>query len=63
MTDIKKRTFELAWGIHISADPETLDKNALIDELYDVANYASRRLSEARALRGVLHNAISKDNT
>ena len=56
-----ERHFEIARGVRISADPDTLSKDALVDELYEVGNYASSLRTQMHALRGVLQHAIRKD--
>ena len=55
-----ERHFEIARGVRISADPDTLTKDAIIDELYEVGSYASSLQIQMRALRSVLQAAITK---
>lgn len=55
-----ERNFEIARGVRISADPDTLTKDALVDEIYEVGNYASSLQIQMRALRSVLQNALRK---
>ncbi|SMY03747.1 hypothetical protein BSP239C_03606 [Brevibacterium sp. 239c] len=60
MNDRPEREFEIARGVRISADPDTLSKSAVIDELYELGNYASSLQIQMRALRSVLQHAIKK---
>lgn len=60
---MSERKYELARYIHISANPETLSKDQLVDELFDVANYASQRVSECHALRNIIRSAMKKGLT
>lgn len=55
-----ERNFEIARGVRISADPDTLSRDQVIDELYDIGNYASSLQIQMRALRSVLQNALRK---
>lgn len=55
-----ERVFEIAKGVRISADPDTLTKDALVDEIYEVGNYASSLQLQLRTLRSVLQAAITK---
>lgn len=61
MTESNERVFEVARGVRISADPDTLTKDALVDEIYELGSYASSLQTQMRALRGVLQHAIRKD--
>ena len=56
-----KRNFELARFIRARADPETLSRDELIDELYDIANYASLKISENITLRGIIDRSINNN--
>lgn len=55
-----ERNFEIARGVRISADPDTLNRDQVIDELYEVGSYASSLQIQMRALRSVLQNALRK---
>lgn len=55
-----ERRYELARYIRISKPPEDMTVQELIETLEDVAEYASRRVSECHALRNVLQTAITK---
>lgn len=55
-----ERHFEIARGVRISADPDTLNRDQVIDELYEVGSYASSLQIQMRALRSVLQNALRK---
>ena len=57
---MKQRNFELARFIRIKADPEQLSRDELIDEVYDLANYASLRVGECITLRNIIKNSINK---
>lgn len=61
MIERTDRVFEVARGVRISADPDTLTKDALVDEIYELGSYASSLQTQMRALRGVLQHAIRKD--
>lgn len=54
MTDNNERAFELAHGVRISRDPETLSREELIDTLYQIAEYGSQQLISARTLRNLI---------
>ena len=54
------RNFEVARFIRIKADPEQLSRDELIDEVYDLANYASLRVGECITLRNIIKNSINK---
>lgn len=56
-----ERRYELARYIRIPKPPEDMTVPELIDTLEDVAEYASRRVSECHTLRNVLNNAIKKE--
>ena len=56
-----ERRYELARYIRIPKPPEDMTIPELIDTLEDVAEYASRRVSECHTLRNVLNNAIKKE--
>lgn len=56
-----ERHFEIARGVRISADPDTLSKDVLVDELYEVGNYASSLRTQMHALRSVLQAALRKE--
>lgn len=60
MIDREDRNFKLAHGVRITADPETMSKDQLVDEVYDLGNYASSLQTQIRALRAVLHTAMKK---
>ena len=60
MIDPENRKFKIAHGVRISADPETMGKDRLVDEVYDLGNYASSLQTQIRALRAVLHTAMKK---
>lgn len=60
MIERTDRVFEVARGVRISADPDTLTKDALVDEIYELGSYASSLQTQMRALRGVLQHAIRK---
>ena len=55
-----ERNYEIARGVRISADPDTLSRDQVIDELYEIGNYASSLQIQMRALRSVLQNALRK---
>lgn len=61
MIERTDRVFEVARGVRISADPDTLTKDALVDEIYELGSYASSLQTQMRALRSVLQHAIRKD--
>ena len=62
MTERTDRVFEVARGVRISADPDTLTKDALSwMEIYELGSYASSLQTQMRALRSVLQHAIRKD--
>jgi hypothetical protein len=48
------RTFTLAYGVKLSRDPDTLNRDELMDELYSVAEFASSKIAENRALQNIL---------
>lgn len=48
------RNFELAHGVRVSRDPLDMTNTQLIDALYDVAGFASAKLTEARTLRDIV---------
>lgn len=56
-----ERHFEIARGVRISADPDTLSKDALVDELYEIGSYASSLRTQMHALRSVLQAALRKE--
>lgn len=56
-----ERRYELARFIRISKAPEQMTVPELIETLEDVAEYASRRVSECHTLRNVLNNALKKE--
>lgn len=55
-----ERNFEAARFIRIKADPETLTRDELIDEVFELANYASLRVGECITLRNISKNSINK---
>lgn len=55
-----ERNFEIARGVRITSDPDTLSRDQVIDELYEIGNYASSLQIQMRALRSVLQNALRK---
>lgn len=57
-----ERRYELARYIRIPKPPEDMTVQELIEALEDVAEYASRRVSECHTLRNVLNNALKKDD-
>ncbi|WP_231447293.1 hypothetical protein [Brevibacterium zhoupengii] len=54
------RSFRLAYGVGIKADPETLTKDECIDELYDLANFCSRILTEKIAIDRIVREAMAE---
>jgi hypothetical protein len=48
------RTFTLAYGVKLPRDPDTLNRDELMDELYSVAEFASSKIAENRALQNIL---------
>ena len=60
MIDHKDRNYKIAHGVRISADPDTMSRDALIDTIEDLADYASSLQTQIRALRAVLHTAMKK---
>ena len=60
MIDHKDRKFKIAHGVRISADPETMSKDRLVDDVYDLGNYASSLQTQIRSLRAVIHTAMKK---
>lgn len=56
-----ERRYELARYIRIPKPPEDMTVPELIETLEDVAEYASRRVSECHTLRNVLNNALKKE--
>ena len=48
------RNFELAYGVRVSKDPLDMTNTQLIDALYDVASFASSKLTEARTLQNIV---------
>ena len=63
MIDRENRNFKIAHGVRITADPETMSKDRLVDEVYDLGNYASSLQTQIRALRAVIHTALKKGLT
>lgn len=63
MIDRENRNFKIAHGVRITADPETMSKDQLVDEVYDLGNYASSLQTQIRALRAVIHTALKKGLT
>ena len=60
MIDPENRKFKIAHGVRISADPDTMNRDTLIDTIEDLADYASSLQTQIRALRAVLHTAMKK---
>lgn len=56
-----ERRYELARYIRVSKPPEDMTTQELIETLEDVAEYASRRVSECHTLRNVLNTALKKE--
>ena len=63
MIDRENRNFKIAHGVRITAYPETMSKDQLVDEVYDLGNYASSLQTQIRALRAVIHTALKKGLT
>ena len=57
-----ERNFEIARGVRMKADPDSLSRDEIIDELYEIGSYASSLQTQMRALRSVLQNALRKEN-
>ena len=60
MTD--NRNYELAWGIHVAKPPRDMTREELEDAIFDVADYASRRLSESMALKDIISKSMKKED-
>ena len=54
------RTHELAFGVRTHKPPEDMSRIELEDALYDIAAFASQRLSESITLRKIIENRITK---
>ena len=54
MTDNGPRTYTLAYGVKLSRDPDTLGRDELVDELFSLAEFASSKIAENRALQNIL---------
>lgn len=54
------RSFELAYGVRVSKDPLDMSNAQLIDALYDVAGFASARLTEARTLNRIISDRLER---
>ena len=52
------RTHELAFGVRTHKPPEDMSRIELEDALYDIAAFASQRLSESITLRKIIENRI-----
>lgn len=55
-----ERTHTLAWGVRTSKEPRDMTRNELEDALYDVAEFASRALQEARTLRRLVTDQLER---
>lgn len=49
-----ERNFTLAWGIRVEKDPDTMTREEAVNALYDVAEFASRAIVEARMLKNIV---------
>lgn len=48
------RPYSLAYGVKLKRDPDTLDRDELLDELYSLAEFTSTKIIENRALQGII---------
>ena len=55
-----ERDYELAFGIRTHKNPTDMTRDELEDALFDIADFASRKLSEAITLRRIFENNITK---
>lgn len=52
------RIFEVAKYIRVPRDPEDMTETEKVDCIYELAEYASRRLSECITMRNIIKNNI-----
>lgn len=55
-----ERSYELAFGIKTHKNPTDMTHDELEDALFDIADFASRKLSEVITLRRIIENNITK---
>jgi hypothetical protein len=55
-----ERSYELAFGIRTHKNPTDMTRHELEDALFDIADFASRKLSEVITLRRIIENNITK---
>ena len=55
-----ERSYELAFGIRTHKNPTDMTHDELEDALFDIADFASRKLSESITLRRMIENHINK---
>ena len=55
-----QHSYELAFGIKTHKNPTDMTHDELEDALFDTADFASRKLSEAITLRRIIENNITK---
>lgn len=60
MNDKGPRTYTLAYGVKLPRDPDKLTREELLDELYNVAEFASAKLTEARTVQNILQRRLDK---
>jgi len=56
------RQHEISWGVRVNKPPSDMTREEIEDALYSVADYASRRLSEAVALRDIISKSMKKED-
>lgn len=60
MTDKRLRTFTLAYGVKLTRDPDTLDRDEAIDELFTLAEFTSAKIAENRALQSIISRHLER---
>ena len=60
MIDRNNRKYQIAHGVRIPDNPDSMDRDTLIDTIEDLADYASSLQAQIRALRAVIHTAVKK---
>ena len=57
-----ERPFTLAYGVRLKRDPEQLSRDDLLDELYSLAEFASTKIIENRALQSIIARSFDRSH-
>lgn len=52
------RTHTLAYGVKLTRDVDKLTREELIDELYNLAEFTSSKIIEARTMQSILQRRL-----